>query len=244
MFAPEGYLSLSEIEDIFGQLADNWRLETPNPDDPEPSGIYVPEQFSFIDDNYLRGEAYRQWLFQCFLNNEEGNLYACTPSGNALKLAPAILLRLRVYDGPFPDNPSGWKSLAAHVASPFFYISRNGYRIDFEQARRFSGGVDVNSTFLMLDQLPVCWKLPASGKKIDWMSICGVEKRLPMHPLNSSPAAVAKGILQLNSLQPKLTKQEIKSKVAPTLSVRAFDHAWLLAKQENPSLTRPGRKKS
>lgn len=242
MFAPEGYISLDELVGILDTIAMDWRFATPHPNDPKPGGCFVKDSFHFIDDERVRSDAYRDWLLQCFLNRHENNLFACTKSGRALKLSKSVVLRLKLYDGPFIDTPEQWSSITKHLEQPFLYISEDGYKIDFERAENFSGGVDVNPTLAMLDQLPVCWPLPKPIDRLDWNLICGISDDTEKNSFNMSPQSICQRILLEKRRSPALSRAEIKEIVAPTASHGQFRLGWTLASQEDPSISKPGRK--
>lgn len=242
MFAPEGYISLDELVGILDTIAMEWRFATPHPNDPKPGGSFVDNSFHFIDDKRVRGDAYREWLFQCFLNRHENNLFACTESGRALKLSRSVVLRLRVFDGPFIDMPEHWIVMTKHLEDIFLNISTDGYKIDIEKAERFSRGGLINPTLAKLDQLPVCWPLPKPIDKLDWNVVCGVSTDNEKNRFDMSPQSISKRILLEKRRNPALSREEIKEIVAPTVSHGQFRLGWTLASQENPSISKPGRK--
>jgi hypothetical protein len=243
MFAPEGYISLEEIAEILDELAQEWRLSTPHDDDPKPGGYFDNDTFSFIDDEWQRSGAYSGWLMQCFLNRHETNLYVCTPPGRPLKVARSLVRRIRMYDGPFLDQKTNWASLIDHLKNPFWCISTDGHMIDVNYAGSVTGVSEPDLFLSKLDQYPVCWPLPKSSSKIDWLSVCGVDAEASKARADLSPMAVCKGILSVWRNDTALRKSEIKELVAPTLSARQFQLGWTLAAQENPTIAAPGRKK-
>ncbi len=114
MFSPEGFISLNEVSEILLELAQEWRLETPHEDDPNPEGISGPGAFDFYDPDWKRSAAYKEWLFQSFLKRHEENLFVCTLSGSAIKLSQTLVMRDRVYDGYFEDTKDAWTRVRTH----------------------------------------------------------------------------------------------------------------------------------
>lgn len=244
MFAPEGYLSLDEIFLILGDIAMDWRLGAPHPNDPTPGGTFQDNPFLVEDENSNRSAAYQEWLFHSFLNRHESNLFASTASGRALKLSPSVVGRHRVYSGPFFDEPAVWNSIVEHLADPFDLVSKVGFRIDLQKGKTYPGFADFEPLLRSIDQLPVCWPLPREAGDIDWKSVCGISDYSDGRDLNLSPKSVSQAILQVWRDDSRLRKKEIKERVAPTLSHREFAFAWRMAAVEEPDIVKPGRKKS
>ncbi|MCY1128024.1 hypothetical protein OU426_14265 [Frigidibacter sp. RF13] len=245
MFAPEGFISLFEIKEVFAELAREWRLANPHPDDPEPHGIPSDETFGYADPNWQREAAYCEWLMQGFLNQQERNLYASTSDGRAIKLAALLVQRHHVFDGPFEDWPKGWQSILDHVQDPFTFVNAAGYRIDLSHAKKFAHFADLEDILpfvAKVDGCPVCWPLPRNGRRLDWLELCGVPKTTSQPKLDLSPDAVSKRILQTWNENQKLTRSQIKDIVAPGLSARKFGIAWAIAVSANSKLSVPGRK--
>lgn len=244
MFAPSGYLSLAEIIEIFDGIALSWRNATRHPSDPTPGRHFDPRTGQSNDENWERGEAYRIWLLHRFLNKQEHNLFACALDGLVLKLSRNAVARVREYHGLFHDSPDDWRLIVKSLGKPFHFISCDGYKIDHSIANSHSRGGKIDHPLTMLDGLPVCWKVPMPVDQLDWAEICEIPKEAPLGIGQLSPAGVARAILNVRSGDKKMTKAKIKALVAPSMSVRQFESAWRLAKQEEPGLGRAGRKKS
>ncbi|TDL88017.1 hypothetical protein [Meridianimarinicoccus aquatilis] len=245
MFAPHGFISLAEIVERLSEEANVWRLATPHSDDPKPGGEFDLETFSLNDENWERHVGYLRWLLSCFLNRHEKNLFVCSQNGTALKLSEALVQRHHVYDGPFDDTKFGWKSIAEHLSDPFTFISGTGYVIDIEQGRKWLAPEEMEFIVRVverIDKCPVCWPLPTGSFEVNWRSLCGILPLGSSVERDMSPAAVSRRILELWSKNNSLNKSQLKELAAPAQSHRQFQLAWVMAAQENPDLTRPGRR--
>lgn len=245
MFAPQGFMSLDEVFGRLADEADKWRLSTPNPDDPKPGGEFLEGSFFPVDVNYSRSLAYCHWLFQCFLNRHETELYATVPAGQAVKLSPSLGQRFKFWEGPFEDTKNSWESIVDHVKDSFTFISPVGFIVSTKQAEKWLKEEDLKEmrdTLKMIDACPVCWKLPSEIPVIDWSKACGVSEEGTISKESLSPSSIKKRILQQKEANPLLSRDEIKELVAPTVSFRQYKISWGLAVHENPELAKPGRK--
>lgn len=62
------------------------------------------------------------------------------------------------------------------------------------------------------------------------------------HPVDQSPRAVAKAIGEIFASGEVYRKSDYKEIFGPDMSVRQFEHAWKLATEQHPELSKPGRK--
>lgn len=236
MFAPQGYISLDEVFERLADEADKWRLSTPNPDDPKPGGEHREGLLFPVDENYERSLAYCHWLFQCFLNRHENELYAVLSNGQTVKLSLSIVRRFKIYDGCFLDENMGWKSIIEHVEDSFTFISSCGYVVSIKQARKWVDPSEIGEiieTLKMIDSCPVCWKLPSDIFSIDWLKVCGVNEELSVLEQSVSLSSIKRRILEQKKENHLLTRDEIKELVAPTVSFRKYKFAWAMAVQES-----------
>jgi hypothetical protein len=246
VFAPEGFISLDEIDEILGELAWEWHIAAPHPDIAKPTEVFEEaELFGEVDLTKGRPRAYKEWLFQCFLNRHERELYACSPTGQPLKLSTNIVARVKIYDGPFDDTEKGWKGIISHVNDSFSCISSIGYTVSLDQARKWKSSdtfEKMKKTLNMIDALPVCWKTPKGQDLLDWLKICGVDKTDGTDNTDMSAKAISERVLAAKRDCPTLTRSEVKEQVAPTVSIGRFRLGWSMAAQKEPSISKPGRK--
>jgi hypothetical protein len=245
VFAPEGFISLDEIECILDDIAWEWRLATPHRDDPSPGGFLEADTFDFVDDAGNRHVAYRKWLFQSFLNRHERNLYACSSNGKPLKLSMNLVSRFKLFDGPFLDTRKDWDSIISHLDDYFNCISCHGYTISVEQARKWNSEETfskIRATLEIIDALPVCWKLPRDTDAISWLKVCGVDERQRTLPSDMSVKSISERILAVKNEAPTMTRADVREVVAPTISFGLYRLAWSAAAQKEPWISKPGRK--
>jgi hypothetical protein len=246
MFAPLGFVSLEEVYERLSDEAEKWRVSTPHEADPFPSGERDENAWNYISDrNYRRPLAYTEWLFQCFLNRHEGELFACGSNGMPLKLSLSIVRRFKFYDGAFQDDPNGWDGIVSHTQDPFTNISRFGFVISLDQARKWLHEAElfpILPTLQMIEAAPVCWRLPNGGPVSDWLGVCGVAKEDGNQNTDVSLVAICGRILEAKRRDPAIARDEIKDLVSPTVSWGLFRLAWAMAASKEPSISKPGRK--
>ncbi|MDS9467928.1 hypothetical protein RGQ15_10160 [Paracoccus sp. MBLB3053] len=196
MWCPDGFISLAEIYEKFAEISSQWRLATPNQYD-----VQQEEKRSWLDFNvdlgWDRELAYKVWLMNCFLNAEEGNLYAAHPNGNSVKLSTIVVRRGKVYDGDFQDDPQGWRSIIDHLKDPFMFVEDLFYTIDLRDVTDSPDMDEWAAAYHILkplDRCPVCWKMP-TGSEPDWKKVCGIgdgeEGRRPGRPSKVGKFAAA-----------------------------------------------------
>lgn len=163
MYAPEGYVSLAEVNDLLAREARAWINKTPYPtrknETPGASKLSPAEEWN-------RETAYHVWLMDGFLNAEAGNLYACLPNGRAVKLAGDALLRPVTGEWGFDDSPSGWQDIFELVSDPFTFIEPVHFTIDLsrvEDSEDLEEFTPILRALEVLNGCPVCWRVPAGA---------------------------------------------------------------------------------
>lgn len=183
MYSPDGFISLLDVRSVLGEIAESWTVKNPHPDDPSLS-----RSPDFIEDPWdtttrIREFAYADWLFQCFLNSEERNLFACLANGAPLKLSALAVQRYRLYAGEFIDTPDGWSSISDHCREPFTFVDPVYLAIATDRVTdRFNKAMfGASLSYLApLNGCPVCWKLPPKPMiENDWLEVCGISRSNP-----------------------------------------------------------------
>lgn len=176
MFAPEGYISLAEVYESLACVARQWRAATPNIHDTTQEKTENWLDFN-LDPGWNRELAYKDWLMNCFMNEQERSLFATHPNGSAIKLASSIVQRHKTYDGDFDDTPEGWQSIIEHLKDPFIFIENSYYTIDLHNITDWLDMEEWGGAYSILkplDKSPLCWKIP-NEKAIDWRKTCGID---------------------------------------------------------------------
>lgn len=241
MFAPLGYITLADVRHNLAGEAEKWRLSRLR-HEASTSDSSFGEIMQSSPTN-LRSIAYIYWLFQCFLNRHESQLFAAFPNGNLVSLSLDAVKRRKIYNGSFPEAYDDCKKLIDHVEDTFLYICETTCLIDVnlvDKRHKSNSSELIKAALESLHACPVCWKMPAGT--IDWMEICGVSENLTGDFQDMSAKAIAIRILSEKSCDPSLTREEIKERVAPTVSYGRFRQSWSLAAEQDPSISKPGRK--
>jgi hypothetical protein len=165
MFCPDGYLTLFEIVGAFDVIASERQRELPPRGFADKSNGKSERSF-YIDTGEIEEtetKAYSDWLFSLFMIGQWNNLYACSPSGVALRLARDATAAYRVYDGPFPESVEEQKGLSEHLQYGLEYINNQTFQIDPRKSSanydEFDGDV-IGNMLAPLIGWQVCWRTP------------------------------------------------------------------------------------
>ena len=159
MFCPDGFQTLSDTYRMVGDIALQWSHKQPRIEGPKlTQDMTEPEA--------TRWEAYREWLWGCFVKRTAGQLFATSPEGNALKLD---LYAQNFWIGPeegFPDDPIAQSKLARRNGDVFYAIRPETFTLDVRHSPPDSDRPDLNNLLESWHGWPVCWK-PSANQMLE-----------------------------------------------------------------------------